>query len=70
MKVFNRQKVGGALIEPCCGVSAPALGAMPIAAGAIGNRSMATLIALVDVAAKSGRAAERNIPECAFFAER
>ena len=28
---------------------------------------MATLVALVDVAAKSGRAAERNIPERAFL---
>ena len=63
MEVFNRQEVGGALFEPCRPVGAPTLWAMPIAAGAIGNRSMTTLIALIDVAAEGSGAAERNIPQ-------
>jgi hypothetical protein len=67
MKVFNRQEFVGALLEPCGPVGAPALRAMPIAAGAIGDRPMATLIALVDVAAQSGGSAERNISDRSFL---
>jgi hypothetical protein len=67
VKVFNRQEVGGVLIEPCPPGGAPALGAMPITAGAIGDRPMATFIALMDVAAEGGSSAERNIPERSFL---
>jgi len=34
---------------------------MAITAGAVGDRSLATLVALIDVAAESGSSAERNI---------
>jgi hypothetical protein len=35
MEVFNRQKIGGVLIEPCRPRGAPTFGAMSIPAGAI-----------------------------------
>jgi hypothetical protein len=67
MKVFNRQEFVGALLEPCGPVGAPALRAMAIAAGAIGDRSMAALVALLDVPAEGRGPAERNIPERFFL---
>jgi hypothetical protein len=67
VKVFNRQQVGGTLCEPRRPVGALALRAMVIAAGAIGDRAMATLVALVDVAAERGHVAEHNILQSAFL---
>jgi hypothetical protein len=67
MKIFNRQKVGGVLTEPCRPRGTPTLGAMPIPAGAIRDRAVAAFIALMDVAAKGGSSAERNIPEGSFL---
>jgi hypothetical protein len=40
---------------------------MAIAAGAIGDRSMAALVALVDVTAESGGPAERNVSKRFFL---
>jgi hypothetical protein len=67
MKVFNRQELSGALLEPCRAASALALRAMAIAAGAIGDRSMAALVALVDVTAEGGGPAEHNVSKRSFL---
>jgi hypothetical protein len=67
MKVFNRQKVGGVLIEPCRPRGAPTLWAMPIPAGAIRDGAVAAVIALMDVTAQGGSSAERNIAERSFL---
>jgi hypothetical protein len=40
---------------------------MSITAGAVGDRSLAALVALIDVAAESGSSAERNITKCTLL---
>ena len=70
MKVFNRQQLGATLLKPCRPGRAPALRAMPIAAGAIEDLSMATVVALFDAAAEGCGAGRPRSLSALFFAER
>ena len=67
MKVLDRQELRLALFEPSRAGRAPALRAMAITAGAVGDRSLAALVALFDVAAERGSSAERNIAKGALL---
>jgi hypothetical protein len=67
MKVLDRQELRLASFEPSRAAPAPARRAMAITAGAVGDRSLAALVALIDVAAESGSSAERNITKCTLL---
>src|SRR5271156_738312 len=67
MKVFNRQKLGATPLKPCCPGCTPALRAMPIAAGAIEDLSMATMVALFDAATEDCGLADRDLSQRSFL---
>jgi hypothetical protein len=60
MKVRYRQQFGFALRQPLRACRPPALWAMAIAAGIVGDAGRATTSALLDMAAQGGRAARRD----------
>jgi hypothetical protein len=55
--IGNRQKLGLALGEPLARRRALTLGAMPIAAGVVGDARVRTVLAALDVSAERSRAA-------------
>ncbi|MBA7558884.1 hypothetical protein ES708_00494 [subsurface metagenome] len=57
MEVAHRQQVGLALGQPCAGRRPLAFGAVPVAAGVVGDPPVAAVAAALDVAAERGGAA-------------
>ncbi len=57
VEVADRQEIGLALREPCPRGRALALGAVPVAAGVVGDTQMAAVVAALDMAAERGRPA-------------
>ena len=57
MKILNRQKQFLSLLDPALARKFLALGAMPVAAGIVGNMDMPAFVTFVHVSAQVGGAA-------------